>query len=107
MTTFEEREKAAESKFARDEEAHFLARARRDKLVGQWAGGKLGLSPADTEAYGKALVLVDLEHYGDDDIIAKLKADFTAKQIAVTENQIIQVLQEKMIEAEKLVKAGL
>jgi hypothetical protein len=75
--------------------------------VGAWASGKLGLSLADTEAYGKALVLVDLEHFGDADIIAKLKADFTAKQIPVSEQQIIQVLHEKMIEAEKLVKEGL
>ena len=107
MTTFEEREKAAEGKFARDEEAQFLARARRDRLVGQWAGAKLGLNSAETEAYGQALVLVDVEHFGDADVIARLKADFTAKQISITEQQIIQVLHEKMIEAEKLIKAAL
>ena len=44
MTTFDEREKAFESKFAHDEELRFKSTVRRNKLFGLWAAEKLGLS---------------------------------------------------------------
>ena len=42
MTTFEDREKGFERKFAHDEELKFRATARRNKLLGLWAAEKLG-----------------------------------------------------------------
>ena len=44
MTTFDKREEGFEKKFAHDEELHFKATARRNKLLGLWAAEKLGLS---------------------------------------------------------------
>ncbi len=106
MTTFDEREKGEERKFVHDEEAHFKARAKRDRLVGAWAAEKLGLRGADAEAYSKSLVVTDLEQHGDADVIAKLKVDFAAKKVGVSGAEIERVLHEKMIEAEKQLKAG-
>ena len=44
MTTFDDRENAFENKFAHDQEMSFRITARRNKLVGQWAAAKMGLT---------------------------------------------------------------
>ena len=43
MTTFEEREKAFEKKFALDQDLKFRAESRRNKMVAEWAAAKLGI----------------------------------------------------------------
>ena len=60
MTTFDEREKAYEKKFAIDQEKQFKAAARRNKLLGEWAAGKLGLSGGAVADYVNAVVKADL-----------------------------------------------
>jgi hypothetical protein len=105
MTTFEKREAAEEGKFAHDEELQFKTRARRDKLVGQWAAEKLGLSGASAESYAAEVVKADLEEHGDADVIRKLKKDFAAKNVQVSDHQIERTLSEKMSEAIKNIKA--
>ena len=45
MTNFKDREQAFEAKFARDEEMLFRVTARRNRLLGQWAAEKMGLTP--------------------------------------------------------------
>jgi hypothetical protein len=42
MTTFKDRNKGFEQKFAHDEELKFRATARRNKLLGLWAADQLG-----------------------------------------------------------------
>ncbi len=44
MTTWQDRERAFEAKFAHDEEFRLLVTARRDKLVAQWAAARFHLS---------------------------------------------------------------
>jgi len=106
MTTFDQREQGEERKFAHDAETEFKARARRDRLVGAWAAQKLGLSAADAEAYAASLVVTDLQEHGDADVIRKLKADFAAKKVDVSDHQIERVLAEKMAEARAQIKNG-
>jgi len=106
MTTFDEREKGEERKFALDEETHFKARARRDRFVGHWAAEKLGLIGDEAVAYAKSMLSLDLEKHDDTSLVAKLKTDFVAKNVAVTEQEIVAVLQQKMIEAVAQLKAG-
>jgi len=86
VTTFDKREEGFEKKFAHDEELKFKAFARRNKLLGLWAAGLLGKSGAEAEAYAKDIVMADLAEHGDDDVIAKLKADLAGK--GVSEQQI-------------------
>ena len=50
MSTFDEREKGFERKFAHDEELKFRATARRNKLLGLWAAEQLGLSGKEGRA---------------------------------------------------------
>ena len=78
MTTFNDRETAFENKFAHDAELQFKVNARRDKLTGLWAAGLLGHTGEAAEAYAKSVVIADLAHAGDDDIIGKLVTDLAA-----------------------------
>ena len=48
-TTFDERERGFEAKFAHDEELKFLALARRDKLFALWAVERAGAAGAARE----------------------------------------------------------
>ena len=67
-TTFDKREEGFEKKFAHDEELRFKASARRNKLLGIWAAGKMGLTGAEAEAYAKEVVMADFEEAGDHDV---------------------------------------
>jgi hypothetical protein len=60
MTTFDERQKSFEKKFAMDEELKFRSEQRRNRLLGEWAAGKLGLSGSAVDDYVKALRRADL-----------------------------------------------
>ena len=78
MTQFDDRERAFESKFAHDEEMQFRLIARRNRLLGEWAARKMGLSEAETESYAKDVVRADFEEAGDEDVIRKVLGDLTA-----------------------------
>jgi len=92
MSGFDEREKGFEKKFERDQELAFKARARRDKLLGLWAAGQMGLSGAAAEAYAKDVVSADLERPGDDDVVEKIARDFAAKGVKHDTHRIHQEL---------------
>jgi len=56
MTSFQDRERAFEAKYAHDEEFRFLLTARRDKLFAHEAGNLLGLPEAEAEALTTAVL---------------------------------------------------
>lgn len=104
MTTFDEREKAFENKFAHDEQLKFKITNRRNKLLGLWAAEKLGKIGEDAEAYAKAVVMSDFEEPGDEDMIAKILGDFQAASIALGKadisyeiNRLIDVAREQVM----------
>jgi len=75
MTTFNDREKGFENKFAHDAEMQFKAAARRNKLVGLWAASLLGKTGADAEAYAMEVVRADFAEHGHEDVYRKLSED--------------------------------
>lgn len=79
MTTFDDRETAFENKFAHDEEMQFRAEARRNKLLGLWAAGLMGLSGDDAAAYAMTVVQADFEQAGHEDVVRKLATDLGDK----------------------------
>jgi hypothetical protein len=101
MTQFDDRERAYEAKFARDEEMQFRIVARRNRLVGEWAARKMGLSQEETASYSKDVVRADFESAGDEDVIRKLLGDLTSAGVEVDEAQIREALGHKMIEARR------
>lgn len=75
MSTFDDRERAEEARFALTEEQQFKVMNRRNKLLGLWAASLMGMSEDDAEAYAKTVVLSDLEEAGDEDVFRKVRAD--------------------------------
>jgi hypothetical protein len=106
MTTFNKREEGFEQQFAHDEELRFKATARRNKLLGQWAAEKLGLSGAEAESYAKSVVMADFEEAGDHDVMRKIRTDFDAKGVDQSDHQIGRVMTELMEKAIADIKTG-
>ncbi len=106
MTTFDKREDGFEKKFAHDEELKFKAGARRNKLLGQWAAEKLGLTGAEVDAYAKEVIAADFEEAGDEDVFRKLRKDFDAKGVNQSDHQIRRTMQELMEKAVAQIKSG-
>ena len=101
MTTFDDRERAFEAKFAMDEEMAFRVIARRNRLLGQWAAEKRGLTPEETDASAKAVVQADFEESGDEDVIRKLVGDLTAAGVDVDDATVRQAVEAQTVEARR------
>jgi hypothetical protein len=101
MTTFEDRDRAFEAKFAADEELAFRVNARRNRLLGHWAAELMKLTPAETEAYARSVVHADFEEAGIEDVVRKLVGDLTAAGIDIDEARVRAALDEKMVEARR------
>jgi hypothetical protein len=106
MTTFDKREEGFEKKFAHDEELRFKATARRNKLLGLWAAGLLGLSGAEADAYAKEVVVADFEESGDDDVQRKVRKDFDAKGVKIPDQELRAKMIELLGEAVGQIQAG-
>ncbi len=94
MSTFDDRERAEEARYALDQETQFKVMARRNKLLGLWAADLMGLSGSDAEAYAKTVVLSDLEEPGDEDVFRKVRGDFDAAGIDRTDARIREQMAE-------------
>ncbi len=101
MTTFDDRERAFEAKFARDEEMAFRVTARRNRLLGQWAAEKMALTPEETDAYAKAVVQADFEESGDEDVVRKLLGDLTAAGIEIDDAAVRAAVEAMTVEARR------
>lgn len=75
MTTFDDRQRAFETKFAHDADLQFRVGARRNKLLGLWAAGLLGKTGAEADAYAVEVVKSDFAEAGDEDVLRKVAAD--------------------------------
>ena len=101
MTQFDDRQRAFESKFAHDEEMKFRLVARRNRLLGEWAAAKMGLSEEETSSYAKDVIRADFEEAGDEDVIRKVLGDLTSAGIETNENEIRETLDHKTAEAKR------
>jgi hypothetical protein len=106
MTTFDKREEGFEKQFAHDEELRFKATARRNKMLGKWAAERLGLSGTEAEAYAKEVVMADFEESGEEDVFRKIRADFDAKGVELSDADVRQQMQELLAQAVAEVKAS-
>ncbi len=100
MTTFDDRERSYETKFAHDAELRFKAEARRNRLLGEWAAEMLGKTGEEARTYAMTVVTSDFEEPGDDDVYRKLAGDLEGK---ADEKTIRAKMDEMMIEARKQV----
>jgi hypothetical protein len=92
MLQFEERERAFEKEFERNQELAFKLAARRNKLFGLWAAGRMGRRGNAATAY--ALDIVDAGATGDDDaIVARVLGDLIASGFPIDAKQLQSRLQ--------------
>ena len=82
MSSFEEREKSFEKKFAHDEELQFKVSARRNKYIGEWASKILGYNPDQEKEYILSVIKADFAEAGDEDVFRKVKADLKDHNIS-------------------------
>ena len=82
MSSFNEREKSFEKKFAHDEELQFKVSARKNKYLGQWASQILGYDQEKEKEYIQAVIKSDFEEAGDEDVFRKLKVDLEDHNIS-------------------------
>ena len=106
MTTFDDREKGFEAKFALDQDQEFKAMARRNKLLGLWAAEKMGLSPDSAEQYAQAVVRADFDQPGEEDVFRKIAGDFKASSLSVSEGEIRSKMDELASVARDQVRNG-
>ncbi len=104
--TFEDRQKAFEKKFAHDQELKFKAEARRNKMLGEWAAGLLGMSGAEVEDYVKSVRKADLAEKGDEDVFRKIRGDFDAKGVSVSDAELRAKMTDYLAEAVGQLEAG-
>ena len=88
MSQFDERKSAEESNYVRNEELDFKVVARRNKLLGMWAAGLMGLEGDAASDYAKSVVVADFEEAGEDDVFRKVKGDLNAKGLDTSDHQI-------------------
>jgi hypothetical protein len=106
MTTFDDREKAFENKFAHDEELEFKAAARRNRMLGVWAAGLMGLEGDHVEEYARAVVKSDFEQPGDEDVLRKVYKDLSASGVKVSEGAVRGKMEELLAVARDQIKSG-
>jgi len=99
MSTFDRRGETFENKFAHDQELEFKANARRNKLLGLWAAGEMGLAGAEAEAYAREVVKADFEEAGHEDVFRKVRGDFDARGVDKSDHQIRRTMEELLATA--------
>ena len=83
MSGFDDKEKAAENKYAHDREAQFKMHARAHKIVGLWAAGRMGLSGKPAEEYAISLVTLS-----NQELLHKLSLDLLAHDIHISDHDL-------------------
>ncbi len=101
MSQFSDRERAFETKYARDEDMQFRIIARRNRLLGHWAAELMGLTDAEAESYAKDVIRSDFEEAGEQDVIRKVLGDLTAAGVECDEDKVVEALRNKEVEARR------
>ena len=82
MSSFEDRKKSFEKKFAHDEELKFKVDARKNKYLGQWVSSLLGYNISQEEAYIQSVIKADFQEAGDEDVFRKIRLDLKEHNIS-------------------------
>jgi len=106
MTTFDDRERGFEKRFALDQEQEFKASARRNRALGEWAAGLMGLTDKHLSEYAQAVVKSDLEQPGEDDVLRKVFEDLKGSGVAITEGEVRMKMAELLAQARESVRGA-
>tara|TARA_Y100000816_G_scaffold272641_1_gene238254 strand:+ start:129 stop:437 length:309 start_codon:yes stop_codon:yes gene_type:complete len=92
MSSFDERKKSFEKKFAYDEEKQFKISARRNKYLGEWVSSILKFNSDQEKEYIQAVIKSDFKEEGDEDVFQKIKSDL--KMHNISDNEIREKMKE-------------
>ena len=92
MSSFEDRKKSFEKKFAHDEELQFKISARKNKYIAEWVSCLLGFEENKKNEYIQDVIKADFTEAGDEDVFRKIKADL--KDQNIEESQIRSKMKE-------------
>ncbi|RAK56494.1 DUF1476 domain-containing protein [Phenylobacterium deserti] len=106
MSTFDDRERGFERKFALDQEQEFTASVRRNRALGQWAAGLMGLQGGHVDEYAQAVVKSDFELPGDEDVLRKVFEDLKGSGVTITEGEVRMKMAELLAQAREGVRKG-
>lgn len=106
MTTFDDRQRGFENKFALDQDQEFKAGARRNRLLGEWAAGLMGLEGDRVAEYAKAVVKSDFELPGDEDVLRKVFEDLKGSGVNTSEGDVRMRMDELLAQAREAIKSG-
>ena len=104
MSTFDEREKSFEKKFAKDQELQFKVAARSNKYLGEWASSKLGKNDSEKQKYIQEIIKADMEEAGSEDVLRKVKKDFKTAAISVEDTEIRNQMEKAFLRAKEDLK---
>jgi len=82
MSSFEDRKKSFEKKFAHDQELQFKVSARRNKYLGEWVSQILDYNSDQEKEYIQSVIKADFAEAGDQDVFRKIKEDLKDKNIS-------------------------
>ena len=88
MSSFDDRKKSFENKFANDQELQFKVGARSHKYLAAWASSKLGKNDDEKQNYVQELIKADMEETGNEDVFRKVKKDFENSAISMDDSEI-------------------
>ena len=88
MSSFEDRKKSFEKKFAHDQELQFKVSAKRNKYLGEWVSEILGYNSDQEKEYIQSVIKADFAEAGDEDVFRKIKEDLKEKNtLQIEENK--------------------
>ncbi len=96
---FDQREEGFEAQFKIGQEQKFRATARRNKMLGHWAAGLMGLADDKVEAYVMQVVKSDFEETGDDDVLRKVKGDLESAGTSISDEELRAKMDELYAQA--------
>ena len=82
MSSFEDRKKSFENKFAHDQELQFKVSARRNKYLGEWVSQILNFNQDQEKEYIQSVIKADFAEAGDQDVFRKIKEDLKEKNVS-------------------------
>jgi hypothetical protein len=101
--SFDDREKSFEAKWVHDQELRFRVYSRRNRMLGLWAAGEMGLESAEADAYARAIIATEFEKDGEEAIFGKIRQDFDSHRIGLSDH----MLRRKMADLLEAAKAEL
>ncbi len=106
-SSFVEREEAIEKKFQHDSEIKFKIRAKRNRLLGYWAGEQLGFKGPELESYAAKIVNHTIKYATDSSLIDKIFEHFQEEEVSFTKHQIEKQLLYFQGDAQQEIQNGI